>query len=134
MKPTVLLKNYLFSDQIAVSLSPGVGDAIAAYEVGEFGARAKTNIEDKDYLGAAGNYAMSGLSLASFIPLLRFLRGARGVTKSASKTVDAPTTPDKPLTEEPLQLSPPKKVEPELPNCNPSTKRHEDFIAQPSLQ
>jgi len=52
-------------DQIAVSLSPGVGDALAAYEVGEFGARAKTNIEDKDYLGAAGNYAMSGLSLAS---------------------------------------------------------------------
>jgi len=102
-------------DQIAVSISPGVGDALAAYEVGEFGARAKTNIEDKDYLGAAGNYAMSGLSLASLIPLLRFLRGARGVTKSASKTVDAPTTPDKPLTEEPLQLSPPKKVEPELP-------------------
>lgn len=102
-------------DQIAVSLSPGVGDALAAYEVGEFGARAKTNIEDKDYLGAAGNYAMSGLSLASLIPLLRFLRGARGVTKSASKTVDAPTTPDKPLTEEPLQPAPPKKVEPELP-------------------
>ena len=102
-------------DQIAVNLSPVVGDAIAAYEVGEFGARAKTNIEDKDYLGAAGNYAMSGLSLASLIPLLRFLRGARGVTKSASKTVDAPTTPDKPLTEEPLQPAPPKKVEPELP-------------------
>ena len=85
-----------FVDQMAVYLSPVVGDAIAAYEVGEFGARAKTNIEDKDYLGAAGNYAMSGLSLVSLIPLLRFLRGARGVTKSASKTVDAPTTPDQP--------------------------------------
>ena len=33
-------------DQIAVSISPGVGDAIAAYEVAEFGRRAKTNIHD----------------------------------------------------------------------------------------
>ena len=121
-------------DQIAVSLSPGVGDAIAAYEVGEFGARAKTNIEDKDYLGAAGNYAMSGLSLASLIPLLRFLRGARGATKSASKTVDAPTTPDKPLTEEPLQLSPPKKVEPELPEVQPFQPKGIDEISYNTTQ
>ena len=121
-------------DQIAVSLSPGVGDAIAAYEVGEFGARAKTNIEDKDYLGAAGNYAMSGLSLASLIPLLRFLRGARGATKSASKTVDAPKTPDKPLTEEPLQLSPPKKVEPELPEVQPFQPKGIDEISYSTTQ
>ena len=121
-------------DQIAVSLSPGVGDAIAAYEVGEFGARARTNIEDKDYLGAAGNYAMSGLSLASLIPLLRFLRGARGATKSASKTVDAPTTPDKPLTEEPLQLSPPKKVEPELPEVQPFQPKGIDEISYNTTQ
>ena len=45
-------------DQIAVSISPGVGDALAAYEIGEFGSRAKTNIEDKDYLGAAGNVGL----------------------------------------------------------------------------
>ena len=43
-------------DQIAVSISPGVGDALAAYEVGEFGRRAKTNIQDQDRLGAAGRY------------------------------------------------------------------------------
>ena len=106
-------------DQIAVSISPGVGDALAAYEVGEFGARAKTNIAEGDILGGAGNIGLSALSGISLIPLFRFLRGARGVTKSASKTVDAPTTPDKPLTEEPLQLSPPKKVEPELPEVQP---------------
>jgi len=106
-------------DQIAVSISPGVGDALAAYEVGEFGARAKTNIAEGDYLGGAGNIGLSALSGISLIPLFRFLRGARGVTKSASKTVDAPTTPDKPLTEEPLQLAPPKKVEPELPEVQP---------------
>lgn len=125
-------------DQIAVSISPGVGDALAAYEVGEFGARAKTNIEDKDYLGAAGNTGLAALAGISLIPLFRFLRGARGVTKSASKTVDAPTTPDKPLTEEPLQLSPPKKVEPELPEVQPFQPKGIEEISyntgQPSIQ
>ena len=56
-------------DQIAVSISPGVGDALAAYEIGEFGSRAKTNIEDKDYLGAAGNTGLAALSGISLIPL-----------------------------------------------------------------
>ena len=58
-------------DQIAVSISPGVGDALAAYEVGEFGARAKTNIAEGDILGGAGNIglsALSGISLIPFIP------------------------------------------------------------------
>lgn len=121
-------------DQIAVSISPGVGDALAAYEVGEFGARAKTNIEDKDYLGAAGNTGLAALAGISLIPLFRFLRGARGVTKSASKTVDAPTTPDKPLTEEPLQLSPPKKVEPELPEVQPFQPKGIEEISYSTTQ
>ena len=105
-------------DQIAVSISPGVGDALAAYEVGEFGARAKTNIQDEDYLGATGNYAMAGLSLASLYPLFRFLRGARGITKSAPKLADAPP-PIKPPTREPLQLAPTKKPKIELPKVQP---------------
>ena len=121
-------------DQIAVSISPGVGDALAAYEVGEFGARAKTNIEEKDYLGAAGNTGLAALAGISLIPLFRFLRGARGVTKSASKTVDAPTTPDKPLTEEPLQLSPPKKVEPELPEVQPFQPKGIEEISYSTTQ
>jgi len=121
-------------DQIAVSISPGVGDALAAYEVGEFGARAKTNIAEGDILGGAGNIGLSALSGISLIPLFRFLRGARGVTKSASKTVDAPTTPDKPLTEEPLQLSPPKKVEPELPEVQPFQPKGIEEISYQTTQ
>jgi len=121
-------------DQIAVSISPGVGDALAAYEVGEFGARAKTNIAEGDILGGAGNIGLSALSGISLIPLFRFLRGARGVTKSASKTVDAPTTPDKPLTEEPLQLSPPKKVEPELPEVEPFQPKGIEEISYSTTQ
>jgi len=124
-------------DQIAVSISPGVGDALAAYEIGEFGSRAKTNIEDKDYLGAAGNVGLSALSGISLIPLFRFLRGARGVTKSATKLADAPP-PQKPPTREPAQLAPPKIDEPELPKVEPfQPKGIQDIgynTTQPSLQ
>jgi len=121
-------------DQIAVSISPGVGDALAAYEVGEFGARAKTNIEDQDYLGATGNYAMAGLSLASLYPLFRFLRGARGVTKSATKSVDAPT-PKKTPTRESLQLAPPKIAEAvDLPEIVPFNTRPATDLAYQTTQ
>jgi len=105
-------------DQIAVSISPGVGDALAAYEVGEFGRRAKTNIQDQDRLGAAGNIALSALSGISLYPLFRFLRGARGVTKTATKAVDAPKI-IKPPVEEPLQLAPPKELEIKIPKIEP---------------
>ena len=121
-------------DQIAVSISPGVGDALAAYEVGEFGARAKTNIQDKDYLGATGNYVMAGLSLASLYPLLRFLRGAKGVTKSATKKADALT--ETPLIkQETLQLAPPRDLpqvkDVELPEILPfNTKPAKDLAYQ----
>jgi hypothetical protein len=124
-------------DQIAVSISPGVGDALAAYEVGEFGSRAKTNIEDKDYLGAAGNTGLAALSGISLIPLFRFLRGARGVTKSAPKLAEAPP-PQKPPTREPAQLAPPKITEPELPKVEPfQPKGIQDIgynTTQPSIQ
>lgn len=115
-------------DQIAVSIAPGVGDALAAYEIGEFGSRAKTNIEDKDYLGAAGNTGLAALSGISLIPLFRFLRGARGVTKSAPKLAEAPP-PQKPPTREPAQLAPPKITEEvELPEVLPfNTKPAKDL-------
>jgi hypothetical protein len=124
-------------DQIAVSISPGVGDALAAYEIGEFGSRAKTNIEDKDYLGAAGNIGLSALSGISLIPLFRFLRGARGVTKSATKLANAPP-PQKPPTREPAQLASPKITEPELPEVEPFQPKGIQEIGynttQPSIQ
>ena len=77
-------------DQIAVSISPGVGDALAAYEVGEFGARAKTNIAEGDILGGAGNIGLSALSGISLIPLFRVLRGAKAVAKTGTKVAEAP--------------------------------------------
>ena len=106
-------------DQIAVSIAPGVGDVLAAYEVKEFGSRAQTNIEDEDYLGATGNYAMAGLSLASLYPLFRFLRGAKAVTKSGVKALDVPSPKPNPIAE-PLQLAPPKELSQiELPEVQP---------------
>ena len=105
-------------DQIAISVAPGIGDALAVYEVGEFGRRAKTNVQQSDYLGAAGNAAIAALSGISLIPLFRFLRGARGVTKTATKAVDAPKTL-KPPVEEPLPLAPPKKPKVKLPKVDP---------------
>jgi len=105
-------------DQIAVSIAPGIGDVLAAYEIKEFGSRAKTNIKDKDYLGAAGNTGLQVLSGISLIPLFRFLRGAKAVAKSGAKAVDVPKTP-KTIPQEPLQLAPPKKQKIELPKVEP---------------
>ncbi len=64
-------------DQIAVSVSPGVGDVLTAYEVGEFSTRAKENIQEGDTLGAVGYGALAALGLASFVPILRFLRARK---------------------------------------------------------
>jgi len=119
-------------DQIAVSISPGVGDAIAAFEVGEFGRRAKTNIQDQDRLGAAGNIALAGLAGLSLVPLFRFLRGAKAVTKSGTKVADTSKKTEKPPVEEPLQLSAPKdQPEIELPEVLPFvTKPAKDLAYQ----
>jgi len=78
-----------FVDQIAISVSPGIGDALAAFEVGEFGARGTKNVKDKDFLGAAGNYALAGLSIASLYPLLRIFRGAKAI-KAIDPVIDTP--------------------------------------------
>ena len=119
-------------DQIAVSISPGVGDAIAAFEVAEFGRRAKTNVQDKDYLGAAGNRGLQILSGISLIPLFRVLRGAKAVTKTGTKVAEAPKKTDKPPVEEPLQLSAPK--DPPLPEVQPFQPKGIDEISYNTLQ
>ena len=125
-------------DQIAVSISPGVGDAIAAFEVAEFGRRAKTNVQDKDYLGAAGNRGLQILSGVSLIPLFRVLRGAKAVAKTGTKVAEAPKKTEKPPVEEPLQLSAPKDLPVvELPEVLPFVTKPVDELAysttQPSL-
>ena len=102
-------------DQIAISVAPGIGDALAAYEVGEFGRRGVTAFREGKKLGAAGNIALAGLAGISLIPLFRFLRGARGVAKTAPKAVDSPKKTEKPpVVEEPLSLPAPKDDLPEV--------------------
>ena len=71
-------------DQLAISISPGVGDALAVYEVGEFAQRGSESLEEDSFLGALGNYGLSALAAASLIPIFRFFRGARAI-KSVPK-------------------------------------------------
>jgi hypothetical protein len=78
-----------FVDQVAISISPGIGDALAVYEIGEFGARGAKNIAEKDFLGALGNYGLSGLSAISILPLFRPFRGAKAI-KAIDPVIDAP--------------------------------------------
>ena len=103
-----------FVDQLAISVSPGIGDALAAFEVGEFSARGAKNIEDKDFLGATGNYALAGLSFASLYPLLRLFRGAKAF-KAIDPVVDTPALPAKiettEVVEEAVKDVPVPKVE-----------------------
>jgi len=88
-----------FVDQLAISISPGIGDALAVYEVGEFGARGAKNVAEKDFLGALGNYGLSGLSAISLLPLFRLFRGAKAV-KAIDPIVDTPVVPIKTETAE----------------------------------
>ena len=74
------------TQQLTVSVTPVIGDALAAYEVGEFGTRAKESLSRGSPLGAAGNAALAGLAGLSFIPLLRALRGARPIGKLLKKS------------------------------------------------
>ena len=66
-------------DQIAISVTPGIGDALTAYEVGEFGTRAGEKVQEGDLLGGLGYGALSLLGIASFIPILRFIRARKAV-------------------------------------------------------
>jgi hypothetical protein len=78
-----------FVDQVAISISPGIGDALAVYEIGEFGARGAKNIAEKDFLGALGNYGLSGLSAISILPLFRLFRGAKAI-KAIDPVINTP--------------------------------------------
>lgn len=65
-------------DQIALSVTPGFGDALAAFEVGEFRTRAGERFEQDDTLGGLGNLALSGLAGASLLPIVGPVAGAAG--------------------------------------------------------
>ena len=82
-------------DQIALSVTPGFGDALAAFEVGEFKTRAGERFEQDDTLGGLGNLALSGLAGASLLPIVGPVAGAAGkVGKSLGRV--AKTDPDMP--------------------------------------
>ena len=110
-------------DQIGISLSPGVGDALAVYETGEFGKRAKERFSEGETLKGVGNLAISGLSAASLIPLFRWLRGARGGTRLATNVAEEATDLVKDVTpvkvDPVLQLSPPKPPKPKKVKVKP---------------
>jgi len=74
-------------DQLAISISPGVGDALAVYEVGEFAQRGSESLEEDSFLGALGNYGLSALAAASLIPIFRFFRGARAIKSAPTEEI-----------------------------------------------
>ena len=74
-------------DQLAISVSPGVGDALAVYEVGEFAKRGSESLEEDSFLGALGNYGLSALAAASLIPIFRFFRGARAIKSAPTEEI-----------------------------------------------
>lgn len=79
-------------DQLAVSLAPGVGDALAVFETQEFGTRGGERFEEDDVLGGLGNYLLSGLSGLSTIPFLGAVGdvakiGVKGIGRAA-RTAD----------------------------------------------
>ena len=80
------------ADQLAVSLAPGVGDALAVFETKEFGTRGGERFEEDDVLGGLGNYLLSGLSGLSTIPFFGAVAdvakiGAKGIGRVA-RTAD----------------------------------------------
>jgi hypothetical protein len=104
-------------DQVGISISPGVGDALAAYETYEFSSRAKEKFKESDILGGVSYGALTGLTAASLIPLFRLFRGVRPATKAVTKeTVKAPVA-------QPEDLPKPSKIEtPKLDKDRPLTE------------
>ena len=56
--------------QATVLLTPVIGDAIAAYEVGEFGTRAEERFAQNDILGGLGNKALQTMAGISLLPIV----------------------------------------------------------------
>ena len=79
-------------EQISLSIAPGIGDALAAYEVKEFGSRGIQNIREGNVLGGLGNLLMSGLAGASLIPILRAGRGLTRVARMGDDMGGGPSS------------------------------------------
>ena len=105
-------------DQLAISISPVVGDALAVYEVGEFGKRGHERAAERDFLGALGNYGIAAAAGLSLIPLFRLFRTAR-----AAKNLDVVKAVEE---TESLKLEAPKVEEKKLPSV-PKVKEFVPF-------
>ena len=79
-------------EQISLSIAPGIGDALAAYEVKEFGSRGIQNIREGNVFGGLGNLLMSGLAGASLIPILRAGRGLTRVARMGDDMGGGPSS------------------------------------------
>ena len=73
--------------QATVLLTPVIGDAIAAYEVGEFGTRAEERFAQNDILGGLGNKALQTMAGLSLVPAVGIVgdvvgKGLKGLGKT----------------------------------------------------
>lgn len=71
-------------DQLGISITPVVGEGLAAFEVGEFGKRAEERFAQDDRLGGLGNRLLQGLAGLGTLPVIGGIpRVARGLTRFA---------------------------------------------------
>ena len=64
--------------QATVLFTPVIGDAIAAYEVGEFGTRAEERFAQNDILGGLGNRTLQTLAGLSLVPAVGIVGDVAG--------------------------------------------------------
>ena len=82
-------------NQMTILVTPVVGDAIAAYEVGEFGTRAEERFAQNDILGGLGNRALQTMAGLSLVPAVGIVGDVAGkVGKSLGRV--AKTDPNMP--------------------------------------
>ena len=74
------------TQQLALSMTPGIGETISAYETPKFAGEAKESFDKGEYLEATGKTAMAGLSALGAIPFLGTgVRAVKGGIKAATK-------------------------------------------------
>jgi len=100
VSPEKASKNRKQNLKDALSIVPGIGHAIAAYDAGESGGKAFEAFSEGDLTGGAVNTGMAGLSGLGAVLGLPVGRVARAATKGASSRtnvfVPADTAPDAP--------------------------------------
>ena len=78
-------------EQLALSMTPGIGNVIAAKEVDVFGGRAKEAFEEAKYGQAAGYGGLTALAALGTLPGVGLIgRGARTAMRSGAKLLDDP--------------------------------------------